>query len=76
MSERIAGKNFTSREELGLPPMSEEELADAKAQFAAFNAEGDAAREAGTADYIDNPSRRFWDDTTGTEYEDRSAGPR
>ncbi|ASF09116.1 hypothetical protein NBRGN_067_00330 [Nocardia brasiliensis NBRC 14402] len=76
MSERIAGKTFTNREELGLPPASDEEIADAKAQFAAFNREADARRAAGTADHIEEPSRRFWDDTTGTEYEDRSAGPR
>ncbi|MFC9894529.1 hypothetical protein ACFVMC_12635 [Nocardia sp. NPDC127579] len=44
MGEWYKGRYFSNREELGLPPLSQEELDDAAAKFAEFNRQRDAVR--------------------------------
>lgn len=69
MPREIAGKIFRSPGEPGAAPqMTDEEWAEAKKGFDAFNAEvrkfdGQPPKEERTEE-----NRRFWDDTSGTEY--------
>ncbi|MGN2638696.1 hypothetical protein ACTD5D_21485 [Nocardia takedensis] len=69
MPREIAGKIFTPPEEVPESQrLTPEELADARAQFAAFNAHRPpqpAEHEPKT-----EANRRMWDDLGGTEYED------
>lgn len=69
MSERIAGKTFySSPEEAGAVPPTEEELAEARKQFAEFQKKVDAVAP---EDRITNISPKFWDDIGGTEFDPR-----
>ncbi|MET9492786.1 MULTISPECIES: hypothetical protein [unclassified Nocardia] len=67
MSEKIAGKTFSTREELGLEPLSEEELSAADRMFA----EAEARQAAVPSEKRVVAPRKFWDDTSGTEFEQR-----
>jgi hypothetical protein len=69
MSERIAGKTFSTPEEAGITPPTEEELARAEEIFDEFEQKIDAIA---SEDRVTNVSPKFWDDTSGTEYEQRS----
>ncbi len=71
MSERIAGKTFSTPEEAGITPPTEEELARAEKIFDEFEQKIDAIAP---EDRVTNVSPKFWDDTSGTEYERRSQG--
>lgn len=68
MSERIAGKTFSTPEEAGVIPPTEEELARAEKIFDEFEQKIDAIAP---EDRVTNVSPKFWDDTSGTEYEHR-----
>ncbi|MCV7095008.1 hypothetical protein [Mycobacterium kubicae] len=68
MMEKIAGKTFMTAEEAGVPPPSEEEIARARETFDAFQREVDAIAP---EDRVTDVSPKFWDDTSGTEYERR-----
>lgn len=70
MSREIAGKLFSSREELGLEPLSDEELAEAKKIFAQARADVSNTRP---EDRVP-ASRKFWDDTSGTELDPERRG--
>lgn len=63
MSREVAGKVFSSREELGLEPLGDEELAEAKKIFAQARADVSSTRPENRVP----ASRKFWDDTSGTE---------
>lgn len=39
MAEKYHGRTYTTREEMGLPPRSDEEIAEAKKAFAEFDAQ-------------------------------------
>jgi len=69
MSERIAGKTFSTPEEAGITPPTEEELARAEEIFDEFEQKIAAIAP---EDRVTNVSPKFWDDTSGTEYEQRS----
>lgn len=68
MSERIAGKTFSTPEEAGITPPTKEELARAEKIFDEFEQRIDAIAP---EDRVTNVSPKFWDDTSGTEYEHR-----
>ncbi|MFE9577855.1 hypothetical protein ACFYO1_15815 [Nocardia sp. NPDC006044] len=63
MAEYYKGRRVSSREEDGLPPISEEKIAQARASFAAFNAHRDAVPE----DQRIHLSSRFGDDDFGDD---------
>jgi hypothetical protein len=71
MPREIAGKIFYSADEdaPGPPRPSAEEIADAKAQFAAFNAQRKPDSQTPPPEPKTEENRRFWDDLSGTEYE-------
>ncbi|BBZ43861.1 hypothetical protein [Mycobacterium parmense] len=64
----IAGKIFMTREEAGAPPPSEEKLARAREMFDEFQRRVDAVAD---EDRPTEVSPKFWDDTSGTEYDPR-----
>ncbi|WIM87332.1 hypothetical protein PT015_21190 [Candidatus Mycobacterium wuenschmannii] len=66
MSKKIAGKTFSTPEEAGFTPPTEEELAQARKQFAELQQRIDQVPE---EDRWTEVSPKFWDDTSGTEYE-------
>lgn len=66
MSREIAGKIFSTPEEAGVTPPTEEELARARKMFNEFEAKVDAVAP---EDRATDVSPKFWDDTSGTEYE-------
>lgn len=68
MSKEIAGKIFMTPEEAGVAPPSEEKLARARKMFAEFQKKVDAVAE---EDRPTEVSPKFWDDTSGTEYDPR-----
>jgi hypothetical protein len=68
MSERIAGKTFSTPEEAGVTPPTEEELARAEKIFDELEQKLDAIAP---EDRVTNVSPKFWDDTSGTEYDPR-----
>ncbi|OBK48238.1 hypothetical protein [Mycobacterium kubicae] len=68
MMEKIAGKIFSTLEEAGVAPPTEAELARVRDSFAAFQREVDAVAP---EDRVKEVSPKFWDDTSGTEYERR-----
>ncbi|OBJ48183.1 hypothetical protein [Mycobacterium sp. 1423905.2] len=68
MSKKIAGKTFLTAEEAGVTPPSAEELVRARQMFDAFQREVDAIAP---EDRVTDVSPKFWDDTSGTEYEQR-----
>ncbi|QIS01677.1 hypothetical protein F5X71_04565 [Nocardia brasiliensis] len=67
MSKEIAGKKFSSLEEEGLEPLSDEELERAEQMFA----EARARIAAVPPEEPRQASRKFYDDTSGTEFEQR-----
>ncbi|MCV7101200.1 hypothetical protein [Mycobacterium palustre] len=67
MAERIAGKIFSTPEEAGVTPPTGEELAAARKAFDEFQQEINAVAP---EDRVKEVSPKFWDDTSGTEYED------
>jgi hypothetical protein len=66
MAEKIAGKTFSTPEEAGVTPPTEEELAEARKLFDELQERIDRVPE---ADRLKEVSSKFWDDTSGTEYE-------
>lgn len=68
MSKRIAGKTFSTPEEAGVTPPTEEELARARKLFDEFEKKIDAVAP---EDRIKDVSPKFWDDISGTEYDTR-----
>ena len=66
MAKKIAGKTFSTPEEAGLAPLTEEELADARKLFDEAQERIDRLTE---ADHWTEVSPKFWDDMSGTEYE-------
>jgi hypothetical protein len=66
MAEEIAGKIFSTPEEAGVTRPTQEELANARKQFDEFQEQIDRLPE---ADHWTEVSPKFWDDTSGTEYE-------
>lgn len=76
MPEWVAGKIFHTPEEvreLGLPTLTEEQIAEANRQFDEWEAARDAARAAGT-DSVVPTGGRFSDDLVGTEYDPDARG--
>lgn len=65
MSEKIAGKTFSTREELGLPPQDPAEIAEAKRILENFHNQIEAV----PPEERTPMSRKFWDDTSGTEFD-------
>ncbi len=68
MSREIAGKIFSTPEEAGVTPPTEAELARARKLFDEFQERIDAVAEEDRPKYV---SPKFWDDISGTEYDDR-----
>ncbi|WP_082968283.1 hypothetical protein [Mycobacterium scrofulaceum] len=66
MSERIAGKTFSSPEEAGVTPPTEEELAEAQRIFDEFEQKINAVAP---EDRVKDVSPKFWDDISGTEFD-------
>ncbi|MDT5259458.1 MAG: hypothetical protein QOD10_4538 [Mycobacterium sp.] len=69
MSKRIAGKTFSTPEEAGVTPPTEEELARAEKLFDEFEQKINAVAP---EDRVTEVSPKFWDDISGTEYENRN----
>jgi hypothetical protein len=68
VSKKIGGKTFTTPEELGRTPPSDAELARARKAFDEFRKQRDAVPP---EDRVTELSPKFWDDTSGTEFERR-----
>ncbi|HTY35255.1 hypothetical protein [Mycobacterium sp.] len=68
MSKRIAGKTFSTPEEAGVTPPTEEELAQIQKQFDEFEEKINAVAP---EDRVTEVSPKFWDDISGTEYDPR-----
>jgi hypothetical protein len=66
VSERIAGKTFSTPEEAGVTRPTEEELARARKLFDEFQQKVDAVPP---ENRVKEVSPKFWDDISGTEYE-------
>jgi hypothetical protein len=68
MSRKIGGRTFTTPEELGVDPPTEAELERARQMLAEFQQRIDAVRP---EDRVKELSPKFWDDTSGTEFDRR-----
>jgi hypothetical protein len=68
MSQTIGEKTFSTPEELGRTPPTEEELARARRMFDEFQERIDAVAP---EDRVKELSPKFWDDTSGTEFDRR-----
>jgi hypothetical protein len=68
VSEKICGKVFSTPEEEGRPPPTEAQLARARRMFDEFRQRRDAVPP---EDRVTELSPKFWDDTSGTEFERR-----
>jgi hypothetical protein len=66
MSKKMAGKTFSTPEEAGVTPPTEAELARAREIFDEVQEQMDRLPESARWTYV---SPKFWDDTSGTEYE-------
>jgi len=66
VSKKIAGKTFSTPEEAGVTPPTEEELARARKLFDEFQQQVEAVAQ---EDRVTEVSPKFWDDISGTEYE-------
>jgi hypothetical protein len=66
VAKKIAGKTFSTPEEAGLAPLTDEEFAEARKLFEDAQERVDRLTE---ADEWTEVSPKFWDDTSGTEYE-------
>jgi hypothetical protein len=71
MSERIAGKTFSTPEEAGVTLPTQEELARAQEMFDELQKKIDAVAP---EDRVQNVSPKFWNDTSGTEYDRKNRG--
>ncbi|WP_073873198.1 hypothetical protein [Mycobacterium paraffinicum] len=65
---KIAGKTFSTPEEAGVTPPTEEELAEARRSFDEFEQKISAVAP---EDRPTDVSPKFWDDISGTEYDPR-----
>jgi hypothetical protein len=68
VSKEIAGKIFSTPEEAGITPPTEEEIARARKLFDEFQEQIDHVPE---EDIPTEVSSKFFDDVSGTEYEGR-----
>jgi hypothetical protein len=68
MSKRVGGRTFTTPEELGVEPPTEAELERARQMLAEFRQRIDAVKP---EDRVKELSPKFWDDTSGTEFDRR-----
>ncbi|WP_445159998.1 hypothetical protein ACTXG5_17525 [Mycobacterium sp. Dal123C01] len=68
MSKTIGGKSFSTPEEAGRTPPTEAELARARQILDEFEQRIDAIPPEDRAKEV---SPKFWDDTSGTEFERR-----
>jgi hypothetical protein len=68
MSREIAGKIFMTAEEAGVTPPTEEELERIQKRFDEFEEKINAVAP---EDRVRDVSPKFWDDTSGTEYDRR-----
>ena len=66
MAKKIAGKIFSTPEEAGITPPTEAEIARARRLFDEFQDRVDRVPE--EERWTEVP-KKFWDDTSGTEYE-------
>jgi hypothetical protein len=66
MAEEIAGKIFSTPEEAGVTRPTEAEIAHARKLFDEFQEQIDRTPE---SDRWTEVSPKFWNDTSGTEYE-------
>lgn len=66
MAKKIAGKIFSTPEEAGVTPPTEGELAHARKLFDEAQERIDNLTE---EDHWTEVPKKFWDDTSGTEYE-------
>ena len=66
MAEEIAGKIFSTPEEAGVTRPTDAELAHARKLFDEFQEQIDRVPE---SERWTEVSSKFWDDTSGTEYE-------
>ncbi len=66
MSKKAAGKTFSTPEEAGVTTPTDAELARARKLFDEFQQQVEKVPE---ADRPTEVSPKFWDDTSGTEYE-------
>jgi hypothetical protein len=66
MAEEIAGKIFSTPEEAGVTRPTDEELANARKLFDEFQEQINRVPE---SERWTEVSSKFWDDTSGTEYE-------
>ena len=66
VSKKIAGKIFSTPEEAGVTPPTEEELARARRLFDEFQQRVEAVDQ---EHRVTKVSPKFWDDISGTEYE-------
>lgn len=66
MTRKIGGRIFSTLEEAGLTPPTEAELARARRMFDELQQRIDAVRPEDRATEV---SPKFWDDTSGTEFE-------
>jgi hypothetical protein len=66
MSKKTAGKAFSTPDEAGVTPPTEAELAQARKLFDDLQERIDRVPESDHWTYV---SPKFWDDTSGTEYE-------
>lgn len=73
MSKKICGKVFSTPEESGRTPPTEAELARARELFDEFQQRIDAVAP---EDRVKEVSPKFWDDTSGTEYDRKLKGDR
>ena len=66
MAKKFAGKTFSTPEEAGVTPPTEEELARARKLFDEAQERIDRVTE---ADFWPEVSPKFWDDMSGTEFD-------
>jgi hypothetical protein len=66
MAKKIAGKIFSTPEEADVTPPTEAEIARARKLFDEFQGKIDSVPE---EDRWTEVPKKFWDDTSGTEYE-------
>jgi hypothetical protein len=66
MSKKMAGKTFSTPEEAGVTRPTDEELANARKLFDQLQEQIDRVPE---SERWKEVSPKFWDDTSGTEYE-------
>ena len=66
MAKKNRREKFSTPEEAGVTPPTEEELAHYRKLFDEFQEQIDRVPE---ADHWTEVPKKFWDDTSGTEYE-------